>query len=212
MFSWVEILACVVLGHLLGCIGQLVALHRYFSHRSFEVNKFWKIVLTLSATLSISGPIVAWANTHRNHHTHSDTSSDPHSPKHRGVVNVFFANWWYYRHQPANTISDYNNDPLLKFTFDYYYVINVAFILMLCFINPYLLFPLYFYPGIIGPLLSSIINAYLHRSGAAQDSKLLAWVIFGDGYHKFHHDNPGDAMLPAPDVCGIMINLIRKRK
>ena len=210
-FTWWEVLSFFIIGHILGCISQLVALHRYFSHHTYEVNKFWKFVLTLVATLSISGPIVAWANIHRNHHKYSDTPSDPHSPKYRGRLRVFFANWFYYRHAPVSSIPDYK-DPLLKFTFDYYYHINVLFIVLLCIINPHLLFPLYFYPGIIGPLLSSTVNTYCHWNGEVRDSKLLAWIIFGDGNHKFHHDNPGEAIFPSPDLCGCMIKIIRKTK
>jgi len=77
-------------------------------------------------------------------------------------------------------------------------------------VNPYLLFPLYFYPGIIGTILSSTINTYLHRGGAARNSTVLAWIIGGDGHHKFHHTNPGKAIFPYPDIPGIFITLIRK--
>ena len=210
IFDWAHILLFLIIGLVLGSISETIGLHRYFSHRSFEVNKFWHIVLVLMSTLAISGHIVAWASIHRNHHRHSDTEKDPHSPTHRGKFNVFFANWWYYKHTPPSEVSDYNNDPLLKFTCDYYYHINVAFILMLAIINPYLLFPLYFYPGIIGSLVSSTVNTYLHRDNQTHDSKFLAWIVGGDGFHKFHHDHPGDAVLPFPDWSGQFIKIIRK--
>lgn len=210
VFDWLDILLFLFVGHFIACVGELIGMHRYFSHHSFSVNKFWHTFLVIVSTLAISGPIVAWASIHRNHHKHSDTENDPHSPVHRGIKNVFFANWWYYRHTTPLSIIDYNKDPLLKFTCDYYYQINVAYILVLLIINPYLLFPLYFYPGIIGSIMSSTVNTYLHDSGEVKDSKLLSWIICGDGYHKYHHENPGLAILPSPDACGLIINMIKK--
>jgi fatty-acid desaturase len=209
-FEWTDILLFLILGHFLGCTSETIGLHRYFSHRSFKVNKIWHIILIFICTLGISGPIVAWASIHRNHHKNSDTDSDPHSPIHRGIFSVFFANWWFYRHTPPTEISDYNNDSLLKFTCDYYYHINVAFILLLIVINPYLLFPLYFYPGIIGSLVSSTVNTYLHRNGITHDSKILAWIIGGDGHHKYYHLHPSESIMPFPDGGKILINLVSK--
>lgn len=211
LFSWQDVLLFFFIGHLLACVGQFIGLHRYFSHRSFKVNRFWHVLLVSSSTLSISGPVVAWLNIHRNHHKYSDTEKDPHSPAYRGMFNVFFANWWYYRYTPPEQIPEYK-DSLLKFTHDYYYHINASYILLLALINPYLLFPLYFYPGILGPLMSSTVNSYLHRGGKPQDSKFLAYVICGDGYHKHHHDYPTKAVFPFPDLCGVIINLIRTDK
>jgi fatty-acid desaturase len=209
-FSWQTILLFVIVGHALACIGELVGLHRYFAHGSFKVNQTWHIILVMISTLALSGPVVAWAGIHRSHHRHSDNETDPHSALHKGLLVAFFANWWYYKHTPPELISDYNNDPWLKFACDYYYGIHLVYILLLLIVNPYLLFPLYFYPGIIGTILSSTINTYLHRGGAARNSTVLAWIIGGDGHHKFHHTNPGKAIFPYPDIPGIFITLIRK--
>lgn len=211
-FEWTDILMFFVAGFLLSYMGELVGLHRYFSHHSFKVNRAWHIFLVFLSTVAVSGPIVAWVSIHRNHHKTSDTENDPHSPEHRGMRNVFFANWFYYRHTPPEQIVDYNKDPLLKFTCDYYYHINVLFVLLLFLINPYLLFPLYFYPSIIGSLIVSVINTYLHRGSEIHDSKFLSYFITGDGFHKYHHDHPGEAILPSPDLSGIIIKLIRKKK
>ena len=209
-FTLFEILLFLIVGQVLALIGELIGMHRYFSHYSFKLNKGWHIFLVIVSTLIQSGPIVAWASIHRNHHKNSDTDKDPHSPIHRGMRNVFFANWFYYRHTPPDQIIDYNKDPLLKLTFDYYYHINVGYVLLLLAINPYLLFPLYFYPGIISSIMSSVINTYLHRGGEIRDSKVLSYFIGGDGYHKYHHEHPGEAILPSPDLSGQIIKLIRQ--
>lgn len=208
-FTWPEILLFLSIGYTLALVGEMVGMHRYFSHNSFNVSRSWHIFLVLVSTLTISGPIVAWVSIHKNHHKYSDTEKDPHSPQHRGMWHVFFANWFYYRHGQVEQMPNYNQDPLLKFACDYYYHINICFILILVLINPYLLFPLYFYPGIIGSLFSSITNTYLHRGGKTHDSKIMSFIIGGTGHHKYHHDHPAESILPAPDSSGIIIKIIK---
>jgi stearoyl-CoA desaturase (delta-9 desaturase) len=212
LFDILTIILFFAIGLFISSIAENIGNHRYFAHKSFKLNKFWHITLALITTLNVSGPIVSWAQVHRNHHKHSDSEQDPHSPGHRGVLNVFFANWWWYRYTPVTQIPDYNNDPILRFMYDYYYAINIVFIVGLYILNPILLFPLYFYPTILGSLTSSIVNTYLHRGGVPHDSKLLAWLCLGDeGFHKYHHDNPGKWKAPFPNPNSMIINLIRKK-
>jgi len=212
IFDIWTILLFFAIGLFIGSVAENIGNHRYFAHKSFKLNKFWHVTLALITTLNASGPIVSWAQVHRNHHKHSDSEQDPHSPKYRGVLNVFFANWWWYSYTPAKNIPDYNYDPILKFTYDYYYVINVGFIVILYILNPTLLFPLYFFPTILGSITSSVVNTYLHREGKPHDSKLLAWLGLGDeGFHKFHHDNPREWKAPFPNPNSMIISLIRKK-
>lgn len=54
--------------------------HRYFSHRSFKTSRGFALFLAmLAAAAGQRGPLW-WAAHHRNHHRHSDTELDLHSP------------------------------------------------------------------------------------------------------------------------------------
>ena len=60
--------------------------HRYFSHRSYQVNRFMQFVMAVAGcTCGQRGPLW-WASHHREHHLKSDTDADPHSPK-NGMIN-----------------------------------------------------------------------------------------------------------------------------
>ncbi len=61
--------------------------HRYFSHRSFKLNRFWQFVLAFLAQTSGQKGVLWWAAHHRDHHLHSDREADLHSPVHEGF-------WW----------------------------------------------------------------------------------------------------------------------
>ena len=60
--------------------------HRYFSHKSYRLNRFWQFVLAFGGTMASQKGPLWWAAHHRNHHRFSDTERDVHSPK-RGF-------WW----------------------------------------------------------------------------------------------------------------------
>src|ERR1700733_13177657 len=54
--------------------------HRYFAHRSYKTSRFMQFWLAwLGCSALQKGPLW-WAAHHREHHRHSDTPSDPHSP------------------------------------------------------------------------------------------------------------------------------------
>ena len=60
------------------------AYHRYFSHRSYRLNRFWQFVMAFGgATAAQKGPLW-WAAHHRDHHRFSDSETDIHSPTQKG--------------------------------------------------------------------------------------------------------------------------------
>jgi len=62
---------------------QSFFLHRYVSHRRFRMNKFWERAFYLFTFLSQGSSFLhpkSYALLHLDHHTHSDTDEDPHSP------------------------------------------------------------------------------------------------------------------------------------
>ena len=60
--------------------------HRYFSHKTFKMNRFFQFIFAfLGATAAQRGPLW-WASHHRYHHQHADTKHDPHSPHYGGFI------------------------------------------------------------------------------------------------------------------------------
>ena len=66
--------------------GITAGYHRYFAHRSFECGRGTQLALgVLGAAAWQRGPLW-WAAHHHEHHAHSDTARDPHSPVSGSVV------------------------------------------------------------------------------------------------------------------------------
>ena len=57
------------------------AYHRYFSHKSYRLNRFWQFVFAFQAETSAQKGVLWWAANHRHHHRYSDTDIDIHSPR-----------------------------------------------------------------------------------------------------------------------------------
>ncbi|MDH4378476.1 MAG: acyl-CoA desaturase [Vampirovibrionales bacterium] len=58
--------------------------HRYFSHKTFEMNRFWQAIAAFGTLFAVQRGPLWWAAHHRHHHRHSDDQDDVHSPSQRG--------------------------------------------------------------------------------------------------------------------------------
>ena len=57
------------------------AYHRYFSHKSYRLNRFWQFVFAFQAEATAQKGVLWWAANHRHHHRSSDTDQDLHTPR-----------------------------------------------------------------------------------------------------------------------------------
>ena len=99
-----------------GCSAVTGGYHRYFSHRSYKLNRFWQFCLAFLAQTSGQKGVLWWAAHHRDHHLHSDRKEDLHSPVHEGF-------WWShlgwilsdeYDDYDPQRIADFSRFPELR--------------------------------------------------------------------------------------------------
>ena len=90
--------------------------HRYFSHKSYKLNRFWQFVFAFMAEATAQKGVLWWASNHRHHHRYSDTDKDLHSPR-KGF-------WWShvgwiladkYKATNYDGIKDFGQFPELRF-------------------------------------------------------------------------------------------------
>jgi stearoyl-CoA desaturase (delta-9 desaturase) len=70
--------------------------HRLFSHRSYRTSRVFQFLLGCAAQSSAQSGVLWWAARHREHHRHSDTELDPHSPAVHGFF-VSHVGWVFHR-------------------------------------------------------------------------------------------------------------------
>jgi stearoyl-CoA desaturase (delta-9 desaturase) len=172
--------------------------HRYFSHRAYETSRVFQFILAAFAQSTSQKSVLWWAANHRDHHLHSDTELDVHSPRHTGFI-YSHVGWIFSRGQEMmnfNRIADFAKFPELMWLHRYEQAPSFA-LAVIC-------FAIAGWPGlIVGFFWSTVavyhgtfsINSLAHLVGkrryiTGDDSRnnwLLAIITMGEGWHNNHH-------------------------
>ena len=210
LLSFAQLLSFVLFGYLISIFGHIIGLHRYFTHASFSTNRFWHYFLLFCSSIVTLGSTVAWTAVHLKHHRFSDTDKDSHSPKHKGHLKVFFGYFFDAYDVEPRYAARLLKHPEHKFIHKNYFKLLSAYVLILLFINPVLIFPLWAFPTVLSVIMGGIVNVFNHWNGEVNDNKLIAWTVAGEGWHKYHHRHATAWKNPFPDFSGFLIGLIRK--
>ena len=191
-------LAVLVVLYLLRMFGIGAGYHRYFSHRAFSTGRVFQFVLACLAQSSAQSSVLWWAAKHRNHHRHSDTDEDTHSPGRRGFVYSHVGWIFDTRHRGTDLVQvdDLARFPELRWLHRFEFAPAIALAAAA--------FALAGWPGlVVGFVWSTVlvyhstfcINSLAHMHGrrryiTGDDSRnnwLLALLTLGEGWHNNHH-------------------------
>ena len=172
--------------------------HRYFSHRSFRLDRVSQFVMAFLAQTSAQMGVLWWAGHHRVHHRYSDTEDDVHSPICRG--------FWYSHigwiiagssgEYDGSVIQDFQKFPELRFLNKHHRVPAILFGAAVAAVGGYGAF-------LWGFVLSTVllwhctfsINSLAHLWGSrpfetgdgSRNNFFLALITLGEGWHNNHH-------------------------
>src|SRR5689334_2357533 len=79
--------------------------HRYFSHRAYATSRAFQFVLAVLSQSTTQKSVLWWAAKHRQHHLHSDTEADVHSPRHKGFFYSHVGWIFARRHDVADLVK-----------------------------------------------------------------------------------------------------------
>jgi stearoyl-CoA desaturase (delta-9 desaturase) len=178
--------------------------HRYFSHRTFKTSRLFQFMLAWLGCCALQKGPLWWAAHHRQHHRHTDTAEDPHSPRARGF-------WWSHvgwilaadfdeTNWPA--VKDWRQYPELRWL-NYLHWVPGLILAGLCWQIDGL-------SGLVwGFLLSTVllyhttfaVNSLCHLWGsrryatpdASRNNLWVALATLGEGWHNNHHHYPSSA-------------------
>lgn len=188
--------------------------HRYFSHKTYQTNRFWQFIFALmGATAAQRGPLW-WSSHHRQHHLCTDQPEDVHSPVQHGFwwshVGWFLSKRNYY-YKPER-VKDLAAFPELVFLDRYDSLVPVLLLAVLMIVGKVLqltapeLHTSALQMAVWGFFLSTTllfhttvtINSLTHIFGRqayptndnSRNSFLLALLTLGEGWHNNHHYYP----------------------
>lgn len=191
--------------------------HRYFSHKTYSLNRFWQFVFAFWGALCCQRGALWWAAHHRHHHKYSDTEDDIHSPVQRGF-------WWSHMgwftadvsfKTPFEYIKDFAKYPELRFLNRYDILVPVLCGAAIFYLGVFLEA---FAPSlgtnggqllVWGMFISTVclfhgtvtINSLSHIFGKkrfdtsdnSRNNVWLAFITMGEGWHNNHHRYPATA-------------------
>jgi len=172
--------------------------HRYFSHRSYKMNRICQFLMAFMAQTSAQKGVLWWAAHHRDHHRNSDSESDVHSPWQSGF-------WWShigwvisndYDSYDPRLIQDFGKYPELRWLDRFHWVPTAIFGILIFLAGGWGAF-------LWGYIASTVllfhctfsINSLAHIWGTrrfetadqSRNNFLLALITFGEGWHNNHH-------------------------
>ncbi|XP_055371727.1 acyl-CoA Delta-9 desaturase-like [Condylostylus longicornis] len=195
-------------------MGVTAGAHRLFSHRAYKATPGLRLLLLLLHTMAGQNCLYVWVRDHRQHHKYSDTDADPHNAN-RGF---FFSHigWLMSKKHPKVIeygkkidMSDLEADYWIMFQKRYYKTLYTIFVLLIPTAIPIFCWgehPVvsfltqYLARTIIQLNFTWSVNSVAHIWGNKPydknmlpvETKYVAMVAGGEGWHNYHHTFPWD--------------------
>ena len=188
--------------------------HRYYSHFSFKVGKWYEYAVNILGIFSGAGPAMTWAATHRQHHAYSDTENDPHSHSKKGWFAVYMNTWGYGFKIKKRFIARLMRDPVLVWFYRNYFKVNIAIVVVFLIIDPMLLVFGYALPVVLAFHGYGILNILGHANGEPNNTWVGNILTAGEGWHRNHHRRAGDYRIGQKwyefDPTATFIRMVRR--
>ena len=214
--SLFQLIVTIGIAMFITLFSSTIVYHRLLSHRSWNAPYWYEVFGTIIGIFSFTGTPITRTLAHRYHHTYTETTKDPHSPR---VHGVFLSYLPMLKREKLNPliVRDLLNHKLHRFIHENYLNIIISTLLMslLCF-GPIWTVTLFIAPGTLCWMNISLCNIGCHwgkNNDPIKQSKLLAWLTFGEGYHKHHHDKPNDPNFGngSFDIGYFFIRILEKK-
>jgi stearoyl-CoA desaturase (Delta-9 desaturase) len=199
-FSW-GLIALWAVSHFLRAIGLTLAFHRYFAHRSFQMNRMARFVWAFIGTAAMQKGPLWWAGHHVNHHRYADRDGDPHSPMVSGIyyahIGWFLNDAKHDRLEASNPVMrDFSKAPEILWLNNFFFVppLLLAIAMFLVGGMPWLIWG-FCLPTMTLAHATFAINTINHMFGSrrfdtideSRNNPLTAFFAVGEGWHNNHH-------------------------
>ena len=161
-------------------------MHFYFAHGKYT-DSFKSYFFTFLTLCTALGSPLSFSASHRQHHAHTDTTLDPHSPAIIGWANVYFLNWKSQKISPT-IIKDFVRSKFQKWIHKYWieshlviiFVLGLIDIKLVCFmISPFVVYTFH---------IASLTNTLSHKYGVPRNATELRLLSWWGWNHADHHN------------------------
>jgi len=199
-YTLTNILTMLVSFYVLNILGIWMTLHRYYSHKSFELNPVFKWFFSAIALLAGRGSILGWVYLHRLHHAYSDQERDPHSPYNLGYKLFGFGHMRKQEGEMKIFLVKELMTPDQLFIHKWYILLLLPIIIAVGIVDLQFLYWAWIVPAMLIQLSTSNFNYFGHTHGyrnyeTKEQSRNNAWlwpIILGEAWHNNHHGDAGN--------------------
>jgi fatty-acid desaturase len=177
-------------------VGLECYLHRFLTHRSFEVNKPVEVFMHLCGVFALQGPPLLWAANHVGHHKYSDRPGDPH-PAMDGWKSWFWIGTDKKATLNPSVMRRLLQDRLCVFTKNHYFKLYLSGVFLVALIDVRIVVYFLFLPAMYSFHAAGFVTVVLHRCGYrnfdtpdASRNLLVGALFLGNPFHNNHHANP----------------------
>jgi len=220
-FTWIDYTIMFIFTSFFAIVIVETFIHRYCSHRAFELNKKIETFLLYCTTLTMQPPPLAWAPNHITHHRYSDKEGDSH-PASNG-----WKTWFWYNTYKNNMMSGHTVKRLLKnrhfrIQYENYFKIYYMFMILCLLISPFYTLCMILIPATFSFHISSVTNVLCHTIGWGYRNfdtndnsvNINIFPVNCATLHNNHHANPtainNGVKWYEIDMAYYVIKLIRK--
>ena len=220
-FTWLDYTIMFIFTSFFAIVIVETFIHRYCSHRAFELNKKIDTFLLYYTTLTMQPPPLAWAPNHITHHRYSDKEGDSH-PASNG-----WKTWFWYNTYKNNMMSGHTVKRLLKnrhfrIQYENYFKIYYMFMIPCLLISPFYTLCIILIPATFSFHISSVTNVLCHTIGWGYRNfdtndnsvNINIFPVNCATLHNNHHANPTAINNAVKwyeiDMAYYVIKLIRK--
>ena len=194
-YNITNIITMMISFYVLNILGVWMMMHRYYSHKSFELNPILKWMFTVIAVLTGRGSILGWVYLHRLHHAYSDQEKDPHSPHNLGYKMFGFGHMKKQEGEMKIFLVKELMTTEQLFIHKWYMLLLIPLLIIFALIDLQLFYWAWIVPAMLIQFSTSNFNYFGHTHGyrnyETKDqsrNNILLWpIILGEAWHNNHH-------------------------
>lgn len=217
VFHWWMIPVAIMSMYFFGSMSE-IAIHRYFTHKSYTTTSFKEKILLAFAFITGQGAVLSWVAVHRTHHAYEDTTGDPHSPQFNPAWKLYLGLFPRKKYKPS-IVAD-----LLRSKYSKYFLFENKHYWLMWSLVWALLFAINFYVfffvvsgAALWYITTATVNIFAHsKTGKKIDLEAAGinsvWlnILSGAGHHNNHHSNPGNYSYKVTNETDVYAYLIEK--